>query len=172
MKTYQDFRICPFAPWPACHESENPSALRKREDGFFSSLTGKCKSPTYILVGIFIIVSSSSIVFAQAVKATSPSKIIEDMRNETATLLQDSDRLTQENDSLQKQYLNFQTKEDPGHLLENKKKSLNNEIFILKEKNKTFKKKLLTLEEKQRLRRLQADDLELEQRQLMLDYKL
>ena len=33
-KVLQDFRVCPFAPWPACHESqgghENPSALRKR----------------------------------------------------------------------------------------------------------------------------------------------
>ena len=100
---------------------------------------------------------------------SSPAKIVEEMRNETAALMEENDRLMQEHSSL-KQKLSNPPAIPPT--TKSSHRSLTIDIWASKEKNQTLEKKLSTLEKKQKLRDLQLDDLELEQRQLMLNDKV
>ena len=138
-----------------------------------------------LFIGIFVIVLNCN-VFARESKAnpsekvpspmttasgalSSPAKIMKEMRNETAALMEESDRLRQEHSSLKAELSKLLSLTPTT---KSSQRSLNTDIAVLKEKNQTLERKLSTLEKKQKLRDLQLDDLELEQRQLMLNDKV
>lgn len=143
-----------------------------------------------ILIFVSLTVISLGISFpAQAVSDPSESSSpmpsswqskIEDIKKKAQALLDQHDRLTEENASLEKEIVDLEHNDIPSEdaILDQQAQEAKDlrfwrsKVESLESDNRILSKELIVLKQKEHLRRLQLEDLEYQERQLMLGNKL